>query len=602
MISYLFFSGKNNEVKELFSKLSVNSINVNFEVKETVAKISANGKWGALVFSDTVGEIEKRFIINNKGAMAINGPCSSFFKDGVGACDLFDALISEGRDRLFDKLGGAFNLASISLKYGLMGFSDFTGSYPLYEAHKNGVNFLSNSVHMLKYVLNTDVSLTSLSYLIGHSNVFFDETVWSGIRLINPSCFYSAMLGSSSKGECERFNNTIWPIGDSTDGFKHPDDVDWKSLVDVAAENLANFCAKDESIRLSLTGGKDSRLILSIALYAGLKDVITTFTKGPLNSPEIECAKNVAKVAGVKHKAIYPSQTQDARKESDKIWRMLIQSNTRFAGGLCLWDGVSGSVSGLSYDITGFGGELYRGPGGHAKQFKNLEFINDNKTDLLNRWINYHQKIDPLGILTPEMRNFQVESISNWIDKNAHYRLDILPEKFYIENRLTHWNGLLAQQVPGRVKLMPLLSTHIARQTFSLSPLFRNAETTHFNMMKVAAPNLLELPFLNDSWSSLLVDHYGLKQQKQFKSGASPRSIQSWQWDFVEKEKVKIEKYLKEAYSKTEISRIFDVEKVVCFVRKGIYRNVVEVKTVMSCLSIALTMLRITEYPNDKVS
>lgn len=329
-----------------------------------------------------------------------------------------------------------------------------------------------------------------------------------------------------------------------------------------------------------------------------------TFTSGPEGSPEIACAAHVAKVAGVQHLQMI-SRASRSQQDFDASWKRLRQHAYRFEGYVCPWDGAgAGALRGRSIEMTGFGGELYRGPGGHAKQFKNLDFMADER--LIDRWVNYHQRMDPFGILRPLYRSSQIDWLAGWLDSHrGKTRVDVLPEKFFVENRLSHWNGPLAQSVIGRVQLAPLLSPKVARLIFKLHPRARSKELFHYSVMAKVAPRLVGIPFLNASWDSDLKGRFGLDGSPTPWNGgevAPARSIQAWQREFVENQRQKIVEKLRDAKNQTDIDSVFDVDKICKEILNKSDFNVVDTKIVMSSIAISHLLLRLQERVIDECS
>ena len=55
-------------------------------------------------------------------------------------------------------------------------------------------------------------------------------------------------------------------------------------------------------------------------------------------------------------------------------------------------------------------------------------------------------------------------------------RLDLLPERFYADYRLGHWNGPMGQARPGSVVVNPLLLATAVRKNLELSSEARSSE------------------------------------------------------------------------------------------------------------------------------
>lgn len=600
MITYIAFTGSPDKVREKYytAKKAI-AISSTFTIAHKREFISQNGCWGFVAAATSEAELNSRVFTSQRGAFLINGPFIHA-DENFSISNCLDMLINSSPETLFNYFSGAFNCTSISLKHGLLGFSDFSGVYPVYKASSDGVAFISNSPQLLKNVNNFDYDLFSLGWLIGHANIFGENMPYAGVKLITPGTYSKSKISSNGYFIDSVMENNIWPMLQNGEEI-NPDSIQWGDLTDQLASSLLEMSRTYGELKLSLTGGKDSRLVLALALHAGLKEKISTFTKGPEGSPEIECAKNVANCVGVRHESLVSKcQKQNLEFDYASTWRKLRQSNFRYFGSICLWDGLSGNIFGTDYDVTGFGGELYRGPGGHAKQFKRLDFIKDD--DLLKYWINYHQKMDPLGLLTDEMKKHQLDHMKSWICKNRMYRKDTLPEKFFVENRLSNWNGPLAQQVSGKVKIMPLLNSQLARTVFKLSPSDRNSELVHFNLMRCACPSLAKLPFLKDAWSDTLKKKYNGFDfcHEAFAKEASHRKIQAWQWDFVESQKNEIVDLIDRCAAESNVMSIMDVNKLTAFVRCGNYTETIQVKNILAAVGICLTLTGGDESVFDK--
>lgn len=604
MINFIVMNGNSDSVKKLYkSAKDVLNSNITFKPTSWNCKISGSGTWAYVACGDSELEILNRVIAKQSGICLVNGPVLRM-KDRNDVAEAgLEASSSESAEFIFEETSGSYNFLSITSKNGLIAFGDFSGTCPIYYTNYDGVTCVSNRASSLNSLIGgDDYNKSSLSWLIGHSNIFGEETPFKNVKSITAGNYLKCPIGSSEY-KIIKFSNQVWPSADQSEYLDDLNDSDW----DFIAEELKkNFIAAKGNIigdlRLSLTGGKDSRLVLAIAIGCGFKDELTTYTNGPEGSPEILCAKLIANAIGVKHQENIQN-LQIKEQDFEESWQKLRWHAYRMEGYICPWDGATaGVLRGLSSDMTGFGGELYRGPGGHAKQFKNLDFIK-NKDNLLSKFINYHQKMDPINILSDLYKNYQIGWLYNWLDENVKsVRLDTLPEKFFVENRLSNWNGPLAQNVVGRTKFMPLLSPKVARLVFKLSPEARNKELFHFSVMAKLAPNLISIPFLNAKWDESLQGRYGLDVSKdKFNSGEkyNPRTVQAWQAQFVENQKDEIIKLLEEAEQNSDINEVFNVSKLCNFIESNSSFNTIELKTILSSIGIAHTLLNKQDKVED---
>lgn len=601
MISYLAISGNPQAVLAAFYELKdVLKACITFKPQAVISAVAENADWAFVAYADSQAELEKRVAFDAKAFFIINGPF--FGLDSLNcAWDFLERPESLDAAYVYDRTAGLYNCTYFNPARELTSFSDFSGTYPVYARNTDELMSASNRASALAGLSpRASHDLFALGWLMGHSNIFGLNTPYVGVGRVKGGTYVSKRVNANCAGVFE-FLDGVWPSADI--GVLQRDDLTANEWDDIAEKLKQNFRSSVSHIkgplRLSLTGGKDSRLVLALAVATDLAKDLEIFTNGPEGSPEIDCAAHIASTLNLKHQAFVAKQNLDF----DASWARLRQHNYRFEGFVCPWDGAShGPLDGLQYELTGFAGELYRGPGGHTRLFKDLAFLRDDWDK--NRWFDYHQKMDPLGVLRESHIFHQQSWIKNWLHDNGKMtRLDVLPERFFMENRLSNWNGPLAQQVSGRVKLMPLLDKSAARKVFELTAQARNSEIWHYSLMARLCPALVKQPFLNAEWDHHIRGRYGLHSaDKAWKSGANfpARSIQSWQLHFVENQKTEIAALLNISLEETKIGEIFDVRKLVDFLNKEIQFNVVAAKTILSAVGIAHGLLGLGEVVHDK--
>jgi hypothetical protein len=313
----------------------------------------------------------------------------------------------------------------------------------------------------------------------------------------------------------------------------------------------------------------------------------------------VAVARQVADVAGFEHRRPQhadadPAQHAVPRFEADDVWRRLRENLYRYEAIVCPWDGMNDALNGTVVAVTGFGGELYRGPGGHAKRFKKT--LPDNVDDMAAMFIDYHQKHDPLRILDPSVSELQDEWLTQWVHRASHeVRLDQLPEKFFVDYRLGHWNGPLGQGKPGLININPLLSPFVAGKIGELSPEARASERFHFEVMLRAAPELLSVPLLDDGWSASITESSPVPLPAHAPPPpvtSTTRVMKTWQWPFLEGQGDAIEEVLVEAQHTTAFAEVCDVDKLRRKVRQAATFNVNHKgKALIAGLAVAMALL-----------
>jgi len=606
MLNYALITGTKDAVFRIYDnfKSSIES-KATFLGGNLINRIAQNRSWAFVGYQHVDNIVKNRFFSSQKGVFVVNGIALSNKWEDI-AQEALNALIANDPDYIFGEIFGGYNCASYTLKHGLLAFSDFSGTCPIYYTESNDFCAVSNRQLLLSSLNDEKLDYGSLSWLASHSNIFGTAMPHKGIMCIKPGQY---LVSKKNITKIKTFSKTIWPNITSkknTYGRENLKDNEWDEIVN---ELIINFklssAAIEDDLKLSLTGGKDSRLSLVLAISANLNKNITTFTTGPIGSPEIECAANLAKKLGIKHQPRYTSiaNAASAKYNPGHIWELLQQHLFRYEASICPWDGLAEVQRGVSTNITGFGGELYRGPGGHAKQFKDLSFL--AAPSLEKYWHNYHQKMDQQNVLRKNYVDMQKEWLSDWVHcEEMVYRKDILPEKFYVENRLTHWNGPLAQNVVGKVTLMPLLSPKVAKKIFELSPTARTCEIFHFEVMRRLSIPAVKEPFLNATWHKSIIEKSPLALARSVWGGSLQASakIQSWQRWFFNSQHFEIINFFKNSKKITDIDSIIDIDKLILLINQNKLQQNIDIKLVLSTILICLAMMKQYSCAQDELA
>jgi hypothetical protein len=219
----------------------------------------------------------------------------------------------------------------------------------------------------------------------------------------------------------------------------------------------------------------------------------------------------------------------------------------------------------------------------------------------------YLQRMDPLGLLLPERAASQAEWVREWFESAAReVRFDLLPDRWYVDHRLAHWNGPLAQAKPGHINVTPLLSPTAVRACLRLSPEVRGSDRLHFEVIARAAPELLSVPFLNDVWAPEIVAASELELPTEpFPTPAkvTARALRPTQWTHLEQEADAIERLFDAAAAETDMPVFCDLEKLQRLVHEpATLRRKGAARELYSCIGVALTLLGRTEPVADRLA
>lgn len=497
-------------------------------------------------------------------------------------------------DEIFENLKGSYSLVKI-LNGSVIAFGDYSGLNPLFYINNDDVCAVSNRQMLLArictrfdhFVLN----YKSLSWLPGQSSIFGEDTVFAGVKLLQPGQY----IQIEDSLQIYPFPLQVW-----SEEYRNLTSRDYDELTDILlgqARQINKIPFK--RLIMSLTGGKDSRLVLALALESGLIDSVgEIFTFGREGSPEIETAAYIAKSLGLRHKARI---TKPSDFDLQARWKLLKYHVFQYEGSVCPWDGtnVPSKTNKSVLELHGFAGEIYKTMARHM--FIDLR----SPEDAMILFENYQQGTDPLQVMKPDFYRYQRESMHAMVQDlfGNGIRLNDLANILYINNRLTYWTGLLTYNIISLLRVFPLINFKATRLAYRGGHELRQTGRIHFEIMRRLNKDLTELPFLEKGWDARLhpyLQEAGIKITGPYKPKHEPisRNMVSWQWEFIDKGWDEIRSFLLD----TRHSGLYDIinydrlEKVLS--SKNNIKTVLDAKELLSLISmqIFLTNQYIIDY------
>ena len=570
---------------------------------EYLERVGTSRTWALAAVSMPDPICPVRLAVDGDAMAVINGPALAV--DGAGkvkAPQLLRKFRSGGTPAVSASLGGNYNFVGITPERGARAFGDFSGMFPLYFHQAPDCAVLSNRSTTVAHVVGTSGwDLRALAWVIGYANLFGEQMPARDVAYLPPGREVRAAWGDGAVNLATS-PTWLWPTPDDGQGREDLTSDEWDEVTESLVANFRALRPFADRAHLSITGGKDSRLCLALAKAAGLADSLATFTSGAADSPEVACAEKVAVTAGFSHErrgAPAPSSTEARQPppfDADAFWNDLRRELFLHESILCPWSGLAaGGRPGIT--IKGFGGELYRR--GNARQFRRKHTISVDA--FAGMFVNYHKR-DPLDVLRRKEAAEQAEWLRSWVyETAAQVRLDLLPEKFYVDYRLGHWNGPPAQSKYKAFVLNPLLSSTAAKKNVELAAEPRRRELFHFEVMRRAAPELVGLPFLKDTWAPELAASSPIELAPEpwpttTKDLTRTLTMTRPSWPFLEHESAAIVELFREAGRQTDLRAICKLWRLRRVARKSPeLRNLARVKELFSSIGAALTLLDRTE-------
>src|SRR5699024_5202128 len=252
-------------------------------------------------------------------------------------------------------------------------------------------------------------------------------------------------------------------------------------------------------VSAAITGGKDSRLVVSTLKAAGID--FSTYTNGLPESGEAAVGHRVTETLGVEHTLFNPPVRRNAAGTSIIEARPEIQAwNTlRSTGGIgnCFTVLPDPSRKHLSTTVKanfgGQGGEIIRG--GFARELPASPSSADAVKALTSRWFNN------ADLLTP----FAAEAVRADVQKH----LDLADRDpvqaavlAYVTNRTGRWLSTMRHgESVTNTHTTLLINNQMVRQLRTLPSRMLNGERIAHDVMDVLAPQVVDLPFFRDRWA-----------------------------------------------------------------------------------------------------
>jgi asparagine synthetase B (glutamine-hydrolysing) len=264
-------------------------------------------------------------------------------------------------------------------------------------------------------------------------------------------------------------------------------------------------------VELSLTGGKDSRLIAAALAAAGVP--FRARTHGFASHPDVVIAGLIAERLGIEHTVTEPrpAATAEAPDQSEVLGRL--RSAVLVSDGmLSAFENVGRpdpEVAAEPVQAGGHGGELLRGgyaqaawrspaPGRSRRVLAGagaLAWSDAAATELFRRLTTRR-----LGLLRPAAAAAYLASLAPFTAALATGPLRALDD-FYLVNRAGRWSAAARQAYLIRSPLaQPFFADHVVRAARAVPLRRRMNDQLHRDVLAVLCPDLLGLPLAGSPW------------------------------------------------------------------------------------------------------
>ena len=270
-------------------------------------------------------------------------------------------------------------------------------------------------------------------------------------------------------------------------------------------------------VELSLTGGKDSRLIAAALTAATVP--FRARTHGFASHPDVVVAAMIAERLGVEHVVTEPrppgAGPGRAPGAPGGFGALGVQADVirRLRSAVLVSDGMLSAFENVGWpdpqlatepvQVGGHGGELLRGGYG-AAAWRDRRFLRPARARSAARAPELFRRLTTrrLGLLRPAAAAEYLASLAPYAAGLPRGPLRTLDE-FYLVNRAGRWSATARQGYLMRSPLVqPFFSDRVVRAARAVPLRDRLTDRLHRGVLAALSPELLELPLAGGGWKS----------------------------------------------------------------------------------------------------
>ena len=412
----------------------------------------------------------------------------------LGAREVAELLDRPGQTLPTD-VGGEYAVARLHRDGSLTAFSDHAGLHQIFHgpADRPVVTNRARSIATLLDDARPDPAgqrwLPAIGYRVGTATAYRSATQLAQGQLLRlaPGRMVTASLEN--------------PIVDMSGerGWSAATDSGLDEGIAQAQAALLIGVPADGPIDLPITGGKDSRAVLALALASGLRDRLRLFTRGYAGHPDVVAGAAIAAALGISHRREAPHGSDEpAHWTVERFFAKLSAQTFQTDGMVGGWDLILGDRLGAETIVSGHVGEVLKAYSKRPVEAGLLDPV---------AMVRLQAPFDPMALLLPEARDEMVGELADAMarERAAGAGEADLPDLFYFRNRLPNWLGAIRGiKSFERQPVVPLGAPALVRLAFRLTPEERKRELLHFKIIERCAPELLPLPFAQQRWDAAL--------------------------------------------------------------------------------------------------
>lgn len=258
---------------------------------------------------------------------------------------------------------------------------------------------------------------------------------------------------------------------------------------------LVELPASMRQIRLS--GGKDSRMLVTLALLEGIADRFEFMTFGLPGSGETEVSQMIAKRFDLNW--VFDDRSN---RDVEELDRTILTHVFQMSGVRSAWD-MKGAIDiGDTLTLSGNMSEFVRmGPAAGATRFA-LTRSEAWETLIAGQYL------DRMNLLRKDRRELFIDQIHSWMEEllARGETLDRISSHMFPEF-IARWQYGAGTEANGKLWSFPFYTPIAVRVAQQLPPELRVSHRFHFDIMQKLHEDMVRIPFFKDPWREYAYSH-----------------------------------------------------------------------------------------------
>ncbi len=488
----------------------------------------------------------------------------------------------------------------------LVVFNDRLGVEAIYYYHDKNQLIVSNRLRLIREVLQeSNPDLETLNWIVAVGIIIGEGTAEKKVLRLPQAAYLTV-----EKGNIKTYKNDVFMIDKSfnqklTKNLKYFSffsslffDPERKTNIMLdkgikeCAVNIKTCLEYVPETSIPLSGGKDSRAVLALAHYFGVRKSLNVFTNGFKEHADVIVAKQISDYFQLNITVNTPKASSEV--EDEWVFNRMMGHAFQGDGMLGAWDAKGYVTPSGGMGLTGHVGEIYRS---NYNKYEKIDCTNIESVSKMFQSINL---FDCASLLRPSARHHYeaklLERSHFYLDNGAI--LEDIPDLIYTMERVPNWVASLRRTDGYSTRLInPLNTERLIKLAYFMGAKQRRIERIHFEIINRIEPWLASHPLADDHWHQELETYangtnlmneriktplnlpkfgswqYKIKDSKQLRNrflDIFTSFPQSEMWDYCNK------KTVEEKFKKADFNSVFELISVYGFINAFFYAHNIE--------------------------